>query len=121
MLLCAVEPPNKGHVRDNINSAVLSFIERLSSFRGSQCPIGKIIFGTSNSVHCREVYYTVSLFRRVHYRRFHCIYTHSPCTCVHVHIHACIHIYNVYVHIHACTCSHIYNVHVHVHVVMKVV
>ena len=32
-----MEPPNKGHVGDNINSAVLSFIERLSSFRGSQC------------------------------------------------------------------------------------
>ena len=31
-----VEPLNKGHVGDNINSAVLSFIERLSSFRGSK-------------------------------------------------------------------------------------
>ena len=70
-----VEPPNKGHVGDNINSAVLSFIERLSSFRGSKCTktIGHVIFGTSNSVLCREVYYTLSLFRRVHYRRFHCI------------------------------------------------
>ena len=26
-----VEPPNKGHVRDNINSVVLSFVGRLSS------------------------------------------------------------------------------------------
>ena len=34
---CTVEPPNKAHVGDNINSAVLSFIERLSSFRGSKC------------------------------------------------------------------------------------
>ena len=69
-----VEPPNKGHVGDNINSesAVLSFIERLSSFRGTK-PIGHVIFGTLNSVLCREVYYTVSLFRRVHYQRFHCI------------------------------------------------
>ena len=32
-----MEPPNKGHVGDNINSVVLSFIERLSSFRGSKC------------------------------------------------------------------------------------
>ena len=33
-----VEPPNKGYVGDNIiNSAVLSFIEGLSSFSGSQC------------------------------------------------------------------------------------
>ena len=67
--IITVEPPNKGHVGDNINSAVLSFIERLSSFRGSKCTktIGHVIFGTSNSVLCREVYYTVSLFRRVHY------------------------------------------------------
>ena len=51
-----MEPPNKGHVGDNI---VLSFVERLSSFRGSQCVepiyIGKVIFGTSSSVLCREV------------------------------------------------------------------
>ena len=46
------EPLNKGHFGDNINSAVLSFIERLSSFRGSKCTktIGHVIFGTSNSV-----------------------------------------------------------------------
>ena len=59
-----------------INSAVLSFIERLSSFRGSKCTktMGHVIFGTSKSVLYREVYYTVSLFRRVHYRRFHCMF-----------------------------------------------
>ena len=48
-----VEPPNKGHVGDNINSAVLSFIERLmSSFIGSKCAksVGHVIFGTLNSV-----------------------------------------------------------------------
>ena len=28
-----VEPPNKGHFGDNINSAVVSFVERLSSCR----------------------------------------------------------------------------------------
>ena len=39
-----VEPPNKGHVGDNINSVVLSFIERLSSFRGSKT-IGHVILG----------------------------------------------------------------------------
>ena len=43
-----VEPPNKGHIGDNINSAVLSFIEVLK-------PIGHVIFGTSNSILCREV------------------------------------------------------------------
>ena len=42
-----VEPPNKGHFGDNINSAVLSFIERLSSFSGSKCTktIGHVILG----------------------------------------------------------------------------
>lgn len=69
-----VDPLNKGHVGDSINSVVFSFIERLSSFRGSQCnkTIGKVIFGTLSNVLCREVYCTVSLFQRVHYQRFHC-------------------------------------------------
>ena len=41
-----MEPPNKGLVGDNINSAVLSFIERLSSFGDSQCinSMGKVIW-----------------------------------------------------------------------------
>ena len=145
LTMVTVELPNKGHVGYNINSAVLSFIERLpysrkfshganfhgfhgwphyhkirtakvlmlvrtpplygvprwahakvktmkvssvasggvsakvsrytvSSFRGSKCTItiGHVIFGTLNSVLCKEVYYTVSLFWRVHYWRFHC-------------------------------------------------
>ena len=29
-------PPNKGHFGDNINSAVVSFVERLSSFGDSE-------------------------------------------------------------------------------------
>ena len=35
----------------------VSFVERLSSFRGSQCieTIGRVICGTSSSVLCREV------------------------------------------------------------------
>ena len=36
-----MKPPNKGHIGDNNNNiymiAVMSFVERLSSFRGSQC------------------------------------------------------------------------------------
>ena len=58
-----VEPPNKGHVGDNINSAVVSFVERLSSFIGSKCirSIGKPIFGTLTCVLCKEVYYTVPI------------------------------------------------------------
>ena len=31
-------------------------------------------FGTLTCVPCREVYYIVSLSRRVHYQRFHCNY-----------------------------------------------
>ena len=100
MLLCTVEPLNRGHVGDNINSAILSFIERLSSFRGSQCPIGKIIFGTSNSVLCREVYYTQCPYFGGSTIRGSTVFIHTA-------------------HVHACT--HIYNVHVHVHAVMKVV
>ena len=33
ILYSSVEPPNKGHFGDNINSAVVSFVERLSSSR----------------------------------------------------------------------------------------
>ena len=46
-----------------INSAVLSFIERLSSFRGSKCTktIGHVIFGTSNDVLCRGLLYSVPI------------------------------------------------------------
>ena len=64
----AVESLTKGHVGGNTNSDVLSFVERLSSFGGSICvrTIWKIIFGTSTSVLCREVYYTVSLSQRFH-------------------------------------------------------
>ena len=52
-----MEPLNKGHVGDNINSAISSFIERLSSSRGSKCTktIGHVIVGTSNSVQARFV------------------------------------------------------------------
>ena len=52
-----MEPPNKGHVRDNINSLVLSFVESCPLLGGCQCikTIGKVIFGTSSSVPCREV------------------------------------------------------------------
>ena len=32
-IVLSVEPPNKGHFGDNINSAVVSFVERLSSSR----------------------------------------------------------------------------------------
>ena len=51
-----MEPPNKGNIGDNINSAVLSFIERLSYFRGSKCTKTHviIIIGTSNSILCIE-------------------------------------------------------------------
>ena len=58
-----VEPPNKGHVGDNINSTVLSFIERLSSFRSSQCikTIEKVIFGTLSNAFCRGILYSAPI------------------------------------------------------------
>ena len=31
-----MEPPNKGHIGDNIHMAVLSFVERLSAFGSSK-------------------------------------------------------------------------------------
>ena len=33
IIISTVEPPNKGHVGDNINSAVVFFVESLSSFK----------------------------------------------------------------------------------------
>ena len=46
------------YVGDNINAAVVSLVERLSSCRRFKVyrTIGKQIFGTLNCVLCREVY-----------------------------------------------------------------
>ena len=38
-----VEPLNKGHFGDNINSADLFFVERFSSLGGSKCIVGIIL------------------------------------------------------------------------------
>ena len=56
-----VEPPNKGHIGDNVNSAVLYLIctEVLNV-------LGKVIIGTSTNVLYRKVYCKVSLLQRVH-------------------------------------------------------
>ena len=40
---CTIEPPNKGHFGDDINSADLLFVERLSSLGGSECIVGIIL------------------------------------------------------------------------------
>ena len=49
----------------------------LNSLGGSKC--GNCT-GTVSRVFCREVYYTVSLFGRVHYRRFQCnVLTSGTC------------------------------------------
>ena len=45
-----VKPLNKGHIGKSINSAVVSFAERLSSSQRVQ------LFGALKSVLCREVY-----------------------------------------------------------------
>ena len=65
-----VEPPNKGQVRDN-TIQLLPLVERLSSFRGFQYNRESDL-GIISNILGREVYYTVSLSWRVHYRMFHC-------------------------------------------------
>ena len=67
-----VKPPNKGHIGNNINSEVVSFVERLFSGEGSKCirTVGNQFFGTLTFVLCGEVYYTVTLFQRAHYLYF---------------------------------------------------
>ena len=69
-----VKPPNKEHLGNNINSTVVSIVERLSFLGCSKCikTLGKQIIREVESVLCREVYYIMSLSRRVHYWRFYC-------------------------------------------------
>ena len=52
-----MEPLNKGHIEDD-NSVILSFVERLSSFRCSQsiATVKSVVLVASRSVLCREVY-----------------------------------------------------------------
>ena len=57
-----VGPPNKGHFGDNMNSADLFFVERFKMYC-TNCT------GAVSPVLCREVYFTVSIFGRVHYGR----------------------------------------------------
>ena len=38
-----MEPPNKGHFGDGINSADLSFVEKFSSLGSSKCIVGIIL------------------------------------------------------------------------------
>ena len=40
--MCTMVPLKKGHFGDDINSADLFFVERLSSLRGSKCIVGII-------------------------------------------------------------------------------
>ena len=62
--------------KNTLGELFLSFVRRLSSLGGAKCTrtIGRKYFVTSSHVFCRDVYYTVSLFGRVHHRR-------SPCSC----------------------------------------
>ena len=52
------KPPNQEHIG---NSAVVSFVERMSSLGGSKCSKlqGNQLFETLKSVLCRELYYYV--------------------------------------------------------------
>ena len=78
--VCTVEPPNKGHFEGQQNPATyirnLFFVERFSPLGGSKCTYDRNETRTTSRVLCREVYYTVSIFGRVHYQRFHCTYGH---------------------------------------------
>ena len=38
-----LDPPNRGHFRDDINSADLFFVEKFSSLGGSKCIVGIIL------------------------------------------------------------------------------
>ena len=69
-----VKHPNKECFAYNINSAVMSSVERLSSSRKLKLQ-GNQLFGTLKSVLCREVYCIVSQSWGVHYWRFYCIIT----------------------------------------------
>ena len=40
LIVCAVEPPNKGHFGNDINPADLFFVERFSSLGGSKSIVG---------------------------------------------------------------------------------
>ena len=60
-------------INNTLGQNYLFFIE-VVLFGRFKCiiTIGRMYFGTSDSVPYREVFYTVSLLGRVHYRRFHC-------------------------------------------------
>ena len=67
-----VKPPNKGHVGDNITAHALSCVYReIVLFSDTEQ-----IFGLRelSTVERFLIQCTVSLSRRVHYRRFHCTY-----------------------------------------------
>ena len=71
---CTVKPLSNGHCGTNINSSGLSPIEmrqlEITKSRGDKN------WGFS-FVHCGEVFNTVSLYWRVVFERFHCIYTYK--------------------------------------------
>jgi len=61
-------------IGDNLNLAVVHFVERLSSSeRLKMCYTQTNYLGPLKNVFCREVYYITSLFQRVHNQRFYCI------------------------------------------------
>ena len=62
-----VEPPNKGYFGKNINSVVMSFVERLSSswrFKKHIRTTGKPIIWDIEKCPCREVCYIMSYLVR---------------------------------------------------------
>ena len=70
------ETSNKGHAGDNTKFTCFVLCREVVLFSEVQIVllinIGKQNFRVPRIVHFREVYDTVSLSQRVHYRRFHC-------------------------------------------------
>ena len=77
-----VKPPNKGHFRDNINSADLFFVERYSSLGGSKQNILEIILGPE----------VVSLVERFNNNTIVCPYLESPLSEVPLYTYSPMHI-----------------------------
>ena len=66
-----VESPNKGHF-----GPLLSFVRKLSSLGASECTVLELQGESSFGTQAVSFVERVSLFRSVHYQRFHYIHVH---------------------------------------------
>ena len=68
IVCCTVKTPNEGHLEYDINISYFVLCREVFHF-GSLKMYCRNYTGTISHVLCREVYYTVSSFGRVHYQR----------------------------------------------------